>query len=59
MGILSHMKSVFGIVGELFKFLWKRKLWWLIPFMIVILIFGILLMFANATGIAPFIYPLI
>ncbi len=59
MGILSNMKSVFGIVGELFKFLWKRKLWWLIPFMIVILMFGIFLMFANATGIAPFIYTLI
>lgn len=59
MGIGGNIKSIFGIIGELFKFLWKRKLWWLIPFMVILLIFGILLIFANATGIAPFIYTLI
>ena len=47
-----------GIVGELFAFLWKRKLWWLIPMLLVIVLFGLLLVFAQASPVAPFIYTL-
>jgi hypothetical protein len=47
-----------GIVGEVMIFLWQRKLWWLIPMVMVLLLFGLLLIFANASGVAPFIYTL-
>ncbi len=47
-----------GIVRELFGFLWKRKLWWLMPMVIVLVLFGLVLAFAQASGIAPFIYTL-
>jgi hypothetical protein len=47
-----------GEAGELVEFLWKAKLWFLIPFVIVLLAFGLLLVFAQATGVAPFIYTL-
>ena len=47
-----------GIVGELFSFLWKRKLWWLIPMIVVIVVFALLLVFAQASPVAPFIYTL-
>lgn len=47
-----------GIVGELLFFLWKRKLWWLIPMIIVIVLFGVLLILAQGSAIAPFIYTL-
>jgi hypothetical protein len=47
-----------GIVGELFSFLWKRKLWWLMPMFIVIVLFAILLIFAQGSPVAPFIYTL-
>ena len=47
-----------GIVGEILSFLWARKLWWLIPMVTVLLLFGLLLIFANASGVAPFIYTL-
>ena len=47
-----------GIVGELLRFLWARKLWWLIPMVTVLLLFGLLLIFASSSGIAPFIYTL-
>jgi len=43
---------------ELIEFFWKAKLWFLIPFILVLLIFGILLVFAQTTGVAPFIYTL-
>ncbi len=52
------MTSNFGVAGELLSFLWKRKLWWLIPMVSVLLIFGLLLIFASASGIGPFIYTL-
>ena len=57
--IVSSTTSRAGIVGELFGFLWKRKLWWLIPMVAVLLVFGVLLIVASASpAIAPFIYTL-
>jgi hypothetical protein len=47
-----------GIVGELLSFLWRRKLWWLIPMIIVIVLFAVLLVVAEGSAIAPFIYTL-
>lgn len=47
-----------GIVGELLVFLWKRKLWWLIPMIVVIVLFAVLLIFAQGSAVAPFIYTL-
>jgi uncharacterized protein DUF5989 len=52
------MGSNFGVVNELLSFLWQRKLWWLIPMVVVLLVFGLLLVFASASGIGPFIYTL-
>ena len=47
-----------GVVGQIFSYLWKNKLWWLIPMVTVLLLMGLLLVFASASGIAPFIYTL-
>lgn len=47
-----------GIAGELLAFLWERKLWWLIPMVTVLLLFGILMIFVQGSAIAPFIYTL-
>jgi Family of unknown function (DUF5989) len=47
-----------GIMGELLAFLWERKLWWLMPMVSVLLLLGILLIFAQSSAIAPFIYTL-
>lgn len=58
MSFLRSMSSNFGVVGELLGFLWKRKLWWLIPMIVVLLVFGLLLIFASASGVGPFIYTL-
>ena len=45
-------------IRELFHFLWQRKLWWLIPFVTVLLLVAVLLLVGEATGVAPFIYTL-
>ena len=47
-----------GVAGEIIRFLWARKLWWLIPMVSVLLLLGLLLIFASSSGIAPFIYTL-
>lgn len=47
-----------GIAGELIVFLWKRKLWWLIPMVAVLLAFGIVIVVGGSTGAGPFVYTL-
>lgn len=58
MQALREMGDKFGIAGELLAFLWQRKLWWMIPIVVVLLFFGILIGFASASGVGPFIYTL-
>jgi len=58
MKILKSIGSRLGVVGEMFAFLWKRKLWWLMPMVAILVVFGLLMVFAQASGIAPFIYTL-
>jgi hypothetical protein len=55
---LRSMRSNLGVVGEVLVFLWQRKLWWLIPMVLALLLLGLLLVFASASGIGPFIYTL-
>jgi drug/metabolite transporter superfamily protein YnfA len=55
---IKGITSRLGIMGELLIFLWQRKLWWLIPMVLVLLLFGLLLIFAQTSSIAPFIYTL-
>ena len=52
------MSTNLGVVGEFLSFLYARKLWWLIPMVALLLLFGFLLIFTNASGVAPFIYTL-
>jgi len=47
-----------GIVAELLGFLWERRLWWMIPMVSVLLLLGIIIVFAQSSAIAPFIYTL-
>ena len=54
----KSMTTNTGVVGEVMIFLWQRKLWWLIPMVTVLLLFGLLLIFASSSGVAPFIYTL-
>jgi drug/metabolite transporter superfamily protein YnfA len=43
--------------GELWGFLRENKKWWLLPILIMLLIFGLLVVLSG-TGLAPFIYTL-
>ena len=54
----KNLSTNLGVVGEFFGFLWERKLWWLIPMVTVLVLFGILLVVAQVSAISPFIYTL-
>lgn len=47
-----------SFILEFWRFLRARKKYWLLPVIIVMLLFGGLLIFAQGSAIAPFIYTL-
>lgn len=47
-----------GIFGDLLKFLWKERMWWIIPIVITLVLLGLLMIFAQSSAVAPFIYTL-
>ena len=55
---ISDFVSRLGIVGELLRFLWARKLWWLIPMIIALFVFGVIFILSASGVLSPFIYTL-
>ena len=47
-----------GIVSEFWYFLRARKKWWLAPIIIMMALVGALLVFAQGSALAPFIYTI-
>jgi hypothetical protein len=47
-----------SLVKELLLFMRERKKFWLLPLLAVMSLFGGLLVLANGSAIAPFIYTL-
>ena len=46
-----------GLASEFWYFLKNSKKWWLLPMVIILVLFG-LLVFLSGTAAAPFIYTL-
>ena len=46
------------LLRELWDFLKNRKLYWLAPIIIILLLFGTLLVFMETSAVAPFVYTL-
>jgi hypothetical protein len=44
---------------DMYQFLMERKKWWLLPIILALLLLGILLIFAESSAVAPFVYPMI
>lgn len=45
-------------LGEMWAFMRARKKFWLLPIILLLLIVGVLLVLAQGSAIAPFIYTL-
>ena len=50
--------SKLSTIREIFAFLSRQKKWWLIPILITLLLLGLVLVLAEGSVIAPFIYSL-
>jgi hypothetical protein len=50
--------SKMGLARELWVFMGARKKWWLLPILVVMLGVGALLVFAQGSVLAPFIYTI-
>ena len=58
MRFIDSVTSRMGIVGELLQFFWQHKWWWLTPMIIMLFLVGSLVIFAQSSAVAPFIYTL-
>ncbi|AHG93577.1 hypothetical protein J421_6042 (plasmid) [Gemmatirosa kalamazoonensis] len=47
-----------GLLGELWAFMRERKKFWLLPIVVVLLTVGGLMVFAQGSALAPFIYTI-
>lgn len=47
-----------SLVRELWAFMRVRKKWWMGPVLLVLLLVGTLLVFAQGSALAPFIYTI-
>ena len=52
------MAQQHGLVTELWGFMRERKKFWLLPILILLLTVGGLLVFAQGSALAPFIYTI-
>ena len=50
--------SKMSIVKEFWEFLRVRKRYWLAPIFIILVLLGLLIVFAQTSAVAPFIYTL-
>jgi hypothetical protein len=57
-GYNEDIMSRLGTMGELMRFLWRRKLYWMMPMVVVLFLFAALIIAGSAGGLAPFIYTL-
>lgn len=47
-----------GLISELWAFMRERKKLWLLPILVVLFVVGGLLVFAQGSALAPFIYTI-
>ena len=47
-----------SLLSQLWEFMRERKKWWLLPVIMVMLVVGSLLVLAQGSALAPFIYTI-
>jgi hypothetical protein len=53
-----NLFSRLGIASQLLGFFWRRKIWWMTPLVLVILVLGVLVIFGQSSAVSAFIYTL-
>jgi drug/metabolite transporter superfamily protein YnfA len=55
---MARGREVASLAAEFWDFLRERKKWWLAPIVLVLAVFGALIVFAQGSAVAPFIYTI-
>jgi len=58
MSLIKSFKNKFSIFFELISFLWKAKLWWMIPMITVMILISLMIILGTSSPLGPFIYTL-
>jgi hypothetical protein len=58
MPALRRAASRLLVLRELAAFLGRRRLWWLVPMVAVLVLTAVLLLLAQGSAVAPLLYPL-
>jgi hypothetical protein len=56
--VLAAVNQGMSLLSELWRFLRVRKKFWLLPVVVMMLVFGALLVATQSSALAPFIYTL-
>ena len=54
----SEAKRMLSFVQELWSFLRVRKKMWMLPIIVLALVFGVLVILTKGSAVAPFIYTI-
>jgi hypothetical protein len=46
------------IIRDLLQYLWRKRLWWMIPFVFIIVFLGVLIWCVQSSVVSPFVYTL-
>ena len=46
------------VLSEFVQFLRQEKKYWLVPIVVIFILFGLLIVFSQSSAVAPFIYTL-
>lgn len=58
MGRVRDAVRRLGVVGDLLRFLWRERLWWMIPMLIALAAVAALIVLGSNPAVAPFVYTL-
>ena len=58
MGFVLKARRNLATVGELLGFFTGNKRWWILPMILTLFLLGALIVVAQSSAIAPFIYTL-
>jgi hypothetical protein len=55
---IEDVMSKGRVLSEFWMFLRQEKKYWLVPIVVVFVLFGLLIVFSQSSAVAPFIYTL-
>lgn len=55
---LRNVVGRFATAGQLLAFFWHRKIWWMTPLVLAILVVGVIVILGHSSVVSAFIYSL-